>query len=64
MLNMLKKAFKAATFNQDVFTDFIEEPTSILHSFGVVLLVGIILGLGMTNILEEGVRESISVGAW
>ncbi len=61
MLNMLKKAFKAATFNQDVFTDFIEEPTSILHSFGVVLLVGIVLGLGMTNILEEGVRESISI---
>ena len=58
---MLKKAFKVATFNQDVFTDFIEDPTSILHSFGVVLLVGIVLGLGMMNILEEGVRESISL---
>lgn len=49
MQNMLKRAIRAALLNRTVFREVADDPGTVLHAAGVVVLVGIALSLALTG---------------
>ena len=55
MKNMLFRALRAARLNSAVFAEARDDPETVLHSLGIVALVGMAMGLGFMGLVLEGV---------
>ena len=56
MFNMLHRALSASLLRRRVFRITADEPDAILSSFGTVVMVAILSGLGLMNVVLEGSR--------
>ena len=57
MRNMLKQAFNVALLKSSPTDRVVNDPDSILHSTGIVLLVGISFTLGLSGIFDPKFTE-------
>lgn len=71
MKNMFRLALMAARLNRDVFTNVCNDPSTIVHCTGIVILLGIAMGLGLmgidvekTNPLDPNSILERLVGVW
>ena len=60
MRSMLRRAFRAAKLDRATYREVSEDPEAILNAAGVVVLVGIAIGLSLTDAFEAGTIPTLT----